>query len=152
MMISQEQEFFNMKLKGNIRLLIFTIGLLVFSQLITRAQDFVYQPVNPAFGGNPYNYSWLINQADAQNTFEEPEEDLDDDDPLSTFQEDLNKQVLNEITRELYQNQFGESGLSEGFYQFGSYEIDVSPISEGMQIRIIDIYTGSETTVIVPYY
>ena len=151
-MISQEQEFFNMKLKGIIRLLIFTIGLLAFFQLAIAAQDFVYQPINPAFGGNPYNYSWLINQADAQNTFEEPEEEVDDDDPLSSFQEDLNKQVLNEITRELYQNQFGESGLSEGFYQFGSYQIDVSPISEGMQIRIIDIYTGSETTVIVPYY
>jgi len=151
-MISREQEFFNMKLKDIIRLLTFTLGLLAFFQLTIKAQDFVYQPVNPAFGGNPYNYSWLINQADAQNTFEEPEEEVGDDDPLSTFQEDLNKQVLNEITRELYQNQFGESGLSEGFYQFGSYEIDVSPISEGMQIRIIDIYTGSETTVIVPYY
>jgi len=134
------------------RLLTATICILAFLQLSVRAQDFVYTPVNPAFGGNPYNYSWLISQAEAQNTFEEPEEEVEEDDPLASFQEDLNKQVLNEITRELYQNQFGEEGLTEGFYQFGSYEIDVSPVSEGMQIRIIDIYTGSQTTVIVPYY
>lgn len=133
------------------KLVIATICLLAFSQVTTRAQDFVYTPVNPAFGGNPYNYSWLLGQAEAQNTFEEPEE-VEEEDPLNNFQEDLNNQILNEITRQLYQNQFGEQGLTEGFYRFGSYEIDVSPISEGMQIRIIDIYTGSETTVIVPYY
>lgn len=133
------------------KLLIAAIFLLSFFQVTTRAQDFVYTPVNPAFGGNPYNYSWLLGQAEAQNTFEEPEE-VEEEDPLSNFQEDLNNQILNEITRQLYQNQFGEEGLTEGFYRFGSYEIDVSPISEGMQIRIIDIYTGSETTVIVPYY
>jgi len=124
-----------------------------FSQVSILAQDFVYTPINPAFGGNPYNFSWLLGQAEAQNFFQEETEDpFDETDPLANFQEDLNRQVLNEITRELYQNQFGEDGLTEGFYQFGSYEIDVSAISEGMQVRIIDIYTGSETTVIVPYY
>lgn len=122
-------------------------------QVSSLAQDFVYTPINPAFGGNPYNYSWLLGQAEAQNFFKEETVDpYAEEDPLANFQEDLNRQVLNEITREMYQNQFGEDGLTEGFYQFGSYEIDVSPISEGMQVRIIDIYTGSETTVIVPYY
>lgn len=122
-------------------------------QVSSLAQDFVYTPINPAFGGNPYNYSWLLGQAEAQNFFKEDTEDpFAEEDPLASFQEDLNRQVLNEITREMYQNQFGEDGLTEGFYQFGSYEIDVSPISEGMRVQIIDIYTGSQTTVIVPYY
>lgn len=135
------------KLLGSIVLLI--IGF----QISSLAQDFVYTPINPAFGGNPYNYNWLLGQAEAQNFFEEETEDpFAEEDPLASFQEDLNRQVLNEITREMYQNQFGEDGLTEGFYQFGSYEIDVSPISEGMQVRIIDIFTGSETTIIVPYY
>ena len=135
------------------RLLAAIILIAAIFQVSNLAQDFVYTPINPAFGGNPYNYSWLLGQAEAQNFFEEPQEDpFADDDPLANFQEDLNRQVLNEITRELYQNQFGEDGLTEGFYQFGSYEIDVSPITEGMQVRIIDIFTGSETTVIVPYY
>jgi len=133
------------------KLLIPIILLLAIFQVSTLAQDFVYKPINPAFGGNPYNYNWLLGQAEAQNMYEEQEE-VEEEDPLANFQQDLNSQILNEVTRQLYQNQFGEEGLTEGFYQFGSYEIDVSPISEGMQIRIIDIYTGSETTVIVPYY
>ena len=134
--------------------LITVLFLLAFFQIVTSAQDFVYQPVNPAFGGNPYNYSWLLSSAGAQNDYREDADPFGflNEDPLSGFQDDLNAQVLNEISRQLYFNQFGENGLTEGFYEFGSYEIDVSTTSEGMQIRIIDIMTGSETTVVVPYY
>ena len=137
------------------KLLIAAIFLLAFIQVATKAQDFVYQPINPAFGGNPYNYSWLITSAQAQNIYQE-ESDLfgwgEEGDPLANFQEELNRQVLNSITNEFYKNQFGEDGLTEGYYRFGSYEIDVSIISDGMQVRIIDVLTGSETTVIIPYY
>jgi curli production assembly/transport component CsgF len=127
--------------------------VLVFFQSRTLAQDFVYQPVNPAFGGNPYNYSWLLAQAQAQNTFEEDNAfAYEEEDPLAGLRNDINRQVLQSLTQEFYQNQFGENGLTEGYYKFGSYEIDISPISEGMQVKIIDIYTGSETTIIIPYY
>lgn len=135
------------------KLLIAAIFLLAFFQVSTWAQDFVYQPINPAFGGNPYNYNWLLGQAQAQNKYQE--DDLyrfRDEDPLEGLQDDINRQVLNSLTQQFYQNQFGETGLTEGYYKFGSYEIDISPISEGMQVRIIDIYTGSETVIIVPYY
>jgi len=137
------------------KLLIAGILLLAFFQVATKAQDFVYQPINPAFGGNPYNYSWLLGQAQVQNMYEEESDffGLDgEEDLLANFQAELNRQVLNSVTNEFYKNQFGEEGLTEGYYRFGSYEIDVSIISDGMQVRIIDILTGSETTVIIPYY
>jgi curli production assembly/transport component CsgF len=137
------------------KLLILATFMLALIQVTIQAQDFVYQPINPAFGGNPYNYSWLLGQAQAQNMYEEESSffDLDgEEDLLATFQAELNRQVLNSVTNEFYKNQFGEEGLTEGYYRFGSYEIDVSIISEGMQVRIIDILTGSETTVIIPYY
>ena len=137
------------------KLLIAAILILALIPVATRAQDFVYQPINPAFGGNPYNYSWLLGQAQTQNMYEEESDffGLDgEEDLLANFQVELNRQVLNSVTNEFYKNQFGEEGLTEGYYKFGSYEIDVSIISDGMQVRIIDIFTGSETTVIIPYY
>ncbi len=135
------------------KLLISICFFLALFQVQSLAQDFVYQPVNPAFGGNPYNYSWLLGQAQSQNMFEEEDRfSYGDEDPLTSLQDDMNRQVLNEITQQFYRNQFGENGLTEGYYKFGSYEIDISPISDGMQVRIIDIYTGSETTIIIPYY
>ena len=135
------------------KLLITTLFVLSLFQVESWAQDFVYQPINPAFGGNPYNYNWLLGQAQAQNMYEEEDGySYGDEDPLANLQDDINRQVLNSLTQQFYQNQFGESGLTEGYYKFGSYEIDISPISEGMQVKIIDIYTGSETIIIVPYY
>ena len=135
------------------RLLIIAVFLLATIHVAIRAQDFVYQPINPAFGGNPYNYSWMLAQAQAQNDFAEDNTyNYAEEDPLAGLQNDINRQVLQSLTQQFYQNQFGENGLTEGYYKFGSYEIDVSPVSEGMQIRIIDIYTGSETTIIIPYY
>ena len=35
------------------------------------AQDFVYKPVNPAFGGDTFNYNWLLSSANAQNQYED---------------------------------------------------------------------------------
>lgn len=135
------------------KLLIAVFGLMAFFQTAILAQDFVYQPVNPAFGGNPYNYSWLLAQAQAQNDFtEESTYGLDEKDPLLTLQADINRQVLSSLTQQIYQNQFGEEGLTEGYYKLGSYEIDISPVSDGMQIKIIDVLTGTETTIIIPYY
>ena len=35
------------------------------------ASELVYCPINPAFGGNPLNYQWLLSSAQAQNKFRE---------------------------------------------------------------------------------
>ena len=135
------------------KLLIASIFMMGLFQITSLAQDFVYQPINPAFGGNPYNYSWLLGQAEAQNDFQEEESfSFDEEDPLTELQNDINQRILQSLTEEFYQNQFGENGLEEGYYKFGDYEVDISPVSDGMQIRIIDIKTGSETTIIIPYY
>lgn len=33
----------------------------------------MYTPVNPAFGGNPLNGTWLLNNAQAQNDHDDPD-------------------------------------------------------------------------------
>jgi len=125
------------------KLLIAVIFLHALFQVTTQAQDFVYKHINPAFGENPYNYNWLLGQAEAQYMYEEQPE-MEEEDTLANFQQDLNNQILNEVISQQNQNQFGERGLTEDFIQFGFYKIDVSPISKGTQIRIIDLYPGSE--------
>jgi len=44
---------------------LFTILMIVsfFVAGKTYGQQFVYTPINPAFGGNPYNYSWMLSSA-----------------------------------------------------------------------------------------
>ena len=57
------------------------------------AQDFVYQFTNPAFGGSPYNYSWMMNSANSQNKFQQSGGGFSRD-PLANFEESLQRQGL----------------------------------------------------------
>ena len=40
-----------------------------------QAQAFVYTPRNPAFGGNTFNYQWMLSGAAAQDTYKRQGED-----------------------------------------------------------------------------
>lgn len=113
----------------------------------------VYQPKNPAFGGDTFNYNWLLSSAQAQNLLEDPSfADLETDNTLDEFAESLNRQLLNQLSRELVTNQFGENGLSEGSFTLGNFQVDVSNNLEGLVISIFDIVAGEQTQVIIPHF
>ena len=121
----------------------------------TYAQDFTYQPKNPAFGGNPYNYSWLMSSAQAQNDIKESTSSsasLYNADPLKDFSESLNRQILSQLSRQIVSKQFGEDALSAGTYVLGDYQIEVGDQADGLNITIVDNKTGSQTIVSVPYF
>ena len=119
------------------------------------AQDLVYTPKNPAFGGNPYNYSWLMSSAQAQNDIKETTADpysRYSTDPLKDFSESLNRQILSQLSRQIVSRQFGEDALSAGTYVLGDYQIEVGDQANGLNITIVDNKSGSQTTVSVPYF
>jgi curli production assembly/transport component CsgF len=122
----------------------------------TYGQDFVYTPKNPAFGGNPYNYSWLLSSAQAQNelktTSSSSASSSYNSDPLQSFTESLNQQILSQLSRQIVAKQFGENALSAGTYVLGDYQIDITNQSAGLNISILDNKSGSSTTVTVPYF
>ena len=118
-----------------------------------RAQDFVYTPINPAFGGSYLNYSWLLSSAQSQNKIADPEQQSSlNNDPLGNFESNLNRQILNQLSRRIVESQFGEEGLEDGSYTLGNYQIEVGSDGAGVNINIYDSATGNSTTVEVPYY
>ncbi|MCE7065093.1 curli production assembly/transport component CsgF [Dyadobacter sp. CY326] len=129
--------------------------LLIIASQIGLAQSLVYRPVNPSFGGDSFNYSWLMNSAQAQDKLKDPDAKLSSaattQDPLAEFSNTLNRQILNSISQRLIKDQFGEEGIKEGTYQFGSFLVDVSPGAAGLIVRITD-GKGGETSITVPYY
>ncbi len=134
--------------------LFLTSIILIFPDAAS-AQELVYYPINPSFvGGNPYNASWMFNEAQAQNTFTESSSASSSysSDPLADFQQSLNRQILSQLSRQLVQSAFGGSALTEGHYELGDYIIDVSPSNEGIIVNILDSTNGSETNIVVPYY
>lgn len=135
--------------------LFLSLCILVLAALSSelKAQDFVYEPKNSAFGGSYLNYSWLLNSANAQNTFEDPSQTSGlQRDPLEDFQQNLNRQILNQLSRRIIQSQFGEEGLQDGNYTLGSYQIEIGSDGGGVNINIYDNSTGNSTSVVVPYF
>ena len=114
-------------------------------------QQLVYKPRNPNFGGDTFNYQWLLSSAESQNTFEDPNaEDRPEESDLERFTDNLNSQLLNLVSRSLFSDQFGDGGLTPGTYTFGSLSIEIFPSSDGLVITILDTETGEQTQVIIP--
>jgi len=117
---------------------------------ISFSQEMVYKPINPAFGGDTFNYQWLLSQADAQNAFEEKEDPFNIQTELEKFKADLNRQLLDKVTRTLFQNQFGEEDLTPGTYAYGSLILTITQTSEGLLVDILDKDTGDQTQILIP--
>jgi len=115
------------------------------------AQDFVYKPKNPAFGGNPINYSWLLSSADTQNLYQGSRSFGLDRNPLDNFQSSLQRQILRQLTNNILKDRFGDIDLSEGGeYSFGNFNIEVVPGPNGINVIIQNLSTGEQTTITIP--
>ena len=126
------------------------ILLLAFSVQMF-SQQLVYKPVNPNFGGDTFNYQFLLSSAEAQNTFTDPDaDDTEEQSDLESFTENLNSQLLSLVSRSLFADQFSDGELTEGIYTFGSLSVEIYNSSDGLVISILDIDTGDQTQVIIP--
>ena len=129
-------------------------GLLLAACGGLHAQDLVYRPKNPAFGGETFNYNWLLSSAQAQDTTEDPDRALGSsrNNPLDDFAQNLNRQLLNQLSRQLVTTQFGERGLEEGTYTFGDFQVDIAPGVEGLTVTVFDASVGEQTQIVIPYF
>ncbi|GAB5472219.1 MAG: curli assembly protein CsgF [Maribacter sp.] len=126
--------------------------LIVFAILCSSygfGQQLVYTPVNPAFGGNTFNYQWLLSSAQAQNSFTDPNSSDEDQTELERFQENLNNQLLSSLSRNVFSSQLGDE-LKEGSFNVGDLALEIFETGEGLVINILDTATGEQTQIIVP--
>jgi curli production assembly/transport component CsgF len=116
------------------------------------AQQFTYKPINPAFGGDTFNYQWLLQSAEAQNKFTDPAATgREEQSELDSFSAGLNRQLLSQLSRSLLSGQIDfENGLQPGTFTFGDLEVEILETFEGLVVNILDTLTGDTTTVVIP--
>lgn len=142
-------------MKNQLAFIIFFVTCFCLSGTLCNGQDLVYKPINPAFGGETFNYQWMLNSAQVQNLIEEPEDEsfsFNRNSSLEDFAENLNRQLLSQISRQVATSQFGEAGLEEGSYTVGNFQIEVNNTVEGLSITILDTSLGEQTQVIIPFF
>lgn len=116
------------------------------------AQDLVYEPVNPNFGGNPFNSSHLLATAEGQNDYKDPDSEIDG---LGTSQADLfvrqlQSRLLSGLASQITEAIFGENPQDQGTITFSDQTITFVRNLDNITLTIFDSSTGETTTIVIP--
>lgn len=129
---------------------VLSLLLFVAFSMLTNAQQFVYKPINPAFGGETFNYQMLLSSAAAQNPYDNKDYDYSPTSMIESFSDQLNRQILNKISNGLFGGDYGSTTMEPGIYNYGNMNINISEYFGGINIRIIDIINGDQTDIMLP--
>lgn len=135
-------------MRGLITTAIFIIPFAEANQ--ANAQQLVYRPVNPSFGGNPFNSSHLLGIAAAVNDYKDP----DATSSLTQgqqFANQLQSRLLSALSSQITDAIFGPNAQERGIVQFGSQTISWVRGLSDVTVTIVDATDGSTTTIIVPF-
>lgn len=138
------------------------LGALLGAALTTPvfAQDLVYTPINPSFGGNPLNSSHLLGIANAQR--EATARDADDgtgfgsgsSDEGSTqaelFVRQLEGRLLSALAGQVTEAIFGTNPQESGTVTFGTTTVTFTRTTDSITLVIVDSLDGTVTEIVVP--
>lgn len=125
--------------------------ILVAASQSASAQDIVYEPVNPSFGGNPFNSAHLLGIANAQNDFKDPKA-RESGSQADIFARQLQSRLLSALSSQIVDAIFGENPQQSGTIQFGGQTIAFVRGLTEVTLTITDDGTGEVTTIVVPTF
>ncbi|PXW73008.1 curli production assembly/transport component CsgF [Blastomonas natatoria] len=115
------------------------------------AQDIVYQPINPSFGGNPFNSNHLLGIANAQNDFTNPASSSSSS-QADIFARQLQSRLLSALSSQIVTAIFGDNPQESGTISFGGQTVNFIRSLTEVTITIVNDDTGEETVIVVPTF
>lgn len=114
-----------------------------------RASDLVYTPINPSFGGNPFNSSHLLGIANSQNKFKDPTA-ASSGTQADIFARQLQSRLLSALSSQITDAIFGPNAQERGTVQFGGQTIEWIRGLDQVTLTITNDGTGEITTIQIP--
>jgi curli production assembly/transport component CsgF len=129
------------------------------------ADDLVYRPINPSFGGNPLNSNHLLSIAGAQRTATARDAPDDDDNggfrgrpgeedtgPTNAeiFLQQLESRLFSALAGQVTESIFGENPQDSGRVIFGTTTVEFTRSLESITLTIADSLDGTLTEIVVP--
>jgi curli production assembly/transport component CsgF len=127
----------------------FAAGIAVAFSQAAAAQDMVYTPIDPTFGGNPFNSAHILGIANAQNKFKDPSADTSGS-QADIFARQLQSRLLSALSGQIVDAIFGDNAQDHGTVDFGGQTIDWVRDLESVTLTITNDDTGEVTTIEVP--
>lgn len=115
------------------------------------AQDIVYQPIDPSFGGNPFNSGHLLGIANAQNDYKDPAS-RQSNSQADIFARQLQSRLLSALSSQIVDAIFGENPQESGTISFGGQTINFVRSLTEVTLTITDDETGEVTTIVIPTF
>ena len=106
---------------------------------LVQATELVYTPINPSFGGNPLNGTWLLNNAQSQNDYDDPDlksrSSLAGTSALERFSNQLESRLLGQLLDNI-------STGNTGSLSTDAFIVNVVDDSGALTIEVTDRATG----------
>lgn len=131
--------------------LFFTLPCMVGLRGPALASELVYVPVNPSFGGSPFNGGPLLGSAQATNKHEDPRASnsrfAQGQTPLQQFNDNLERSILSQLAAASTSGIIAGGKIVPGSVQTGNFNITISDLGAGLlQITTTDKVTGASTS------
>ena len=129
------------------------VGTVLAATLATpaAAQDIVYRPIDPSFGGNPFNSAHLLGIANAQNDYRDPTT-RQSNSQADIFARQLQSRLLSALSSQIVNAIFGENPQESGTISFGGQTINFVRSLTEVTMNISDDQTGEVTTIVIPTF
>ena len=115
------------------------------------AQDITYEPVNPSFGGNPFNSNHLLALANAQNKEVDPKA-TSNQSQADLFSRQLQSRLLSALSSQITEAIFGENPQERGTITFGGQTISFVRSLDDVSLTITNNETGEVTNIVIPTF
>lgn len=115
------------------------------------AQDVVYRPISPTFGGNPFNSNHVLGVANANNDTRDPRATTTNS-QADIFARQLQSRLLSALSSQIVDAIFGDNPQEQGIISFGGQTIEFFRSLDNVTLVIRDDTTGEETRIVVPLF
>lgn len=111
--------------------------------------DLIYRPINPSFGGEPFNSNHLQGLAGSQNTFK-PESKAKTQSATDRFLSMLQSRLYSALAGQVADAIFGENAQPTGTIVFDDQQVSFNNNGVEIEITILNFSTGEVTNITVP--
>lgn len=111
------------------------------------ASEITFKPINPSFGGNPFNDGHLLATANVQNKYTAKREERD----LSEqFVRSLQSRLYSSLATQVQEAIFGDDPQESGSFIVGDQQVSFVRGLEVITLEISNLDDGSTTVIEVP--
>jgi curli production assembly/transport component CsgF len=137
--------------RANCALLTLVAVLVCSATVPANAQDITYQPIDPSFGGNPFNSAHLLGVANAQNDYKDPNA-TSTNTQADIFARQLQSRLLSALSSQIVDAIFGDNPQERGTISFGGQTINFVRGLTEVTLTITNDETGEVTTIVIPTF